>query len=144
MPFRQIVVDRKVLDSLKRRFLNHYPREYGEYGVGKAKHGLGWDTAHIHYFRDVEILKQHQDFVQYVDDNEDCEPEDSKRTVLLFIHSHPDTTCDPSDGDWKNLRDGEEPIMGVCGIRKTRSGRRFVSWGFWDKDGEQLELVIAE
>lgn len=63
-------------------------------------------------------------------------------SILGTIHTHPQDTAEPSDLDWQMREDGEL-VMGVCSIHKT-SKRRFVSFAFYNRSQEHVQLTIAE
>jgi hypothetical protein len=50
---------------------------------------------------------------------------------------------EPSELDWQSMRQDGELIMGVCAIRKTAK-RRFVSFAFFNRTREHVQLTIAE
>jgi proteasome lid subunit RPN8/RPN11 len=139
----ELVIDKRVLERLKRHLLRYYPQEHIEGLWGKIR----GDSARVYVIGEPNNINRHPDGCEW-----DAEPEehaeDIKLTYLGTVHSHPMTCAHPSDTDWKLLTESdeescEELILGVCGIRK-QGGRRFVSWKFFGKDGEPLELVIAE
>ena len=47
------------------------------------------------------------------------------------------------EAEWQSMKDDGEFIMGVCAIRKT-SRRRFVSFAFFNRGREHVQLTIAE
>ncbi len=136
----EVVVDRKVLVSFKRRALKAYPREILEQVVGK----LVATQARIYAFRDLE----HQGSKRVVTMDDDVNPmtegEDELRVSLLgTIHTHPQDTVEPSELDWQTMKEDGELIMAVCAIRKTAK-RRFVSFAFFNRSREHVQLTIAE
>ena len=136
----EVVVDRKVLGSFKRRALKAYPREILEQVVGN----MVGTQAHIYAFHDLE--QQGLKGVVMIDDdvNPMTEGEDELRfSILGTIHSHPQDTVEPSELDWQTMRQDGELIMGVCAIRKTDK-RRFVSFAFFNRSREHVQLTIAE
>ena len=136
----EVVVDRKVLSSFKRRALKAYPREILEQVVGK----MAGTQARIYAFRELE----HQGLRNAVVMDDDVNPmtegaEDLPLSILGTIHTHPQDTIEPSRLDWQSMREDKELIMGVCAIRKTAK-RRFVSFAFFNRGQEQVQLTIAE
>ena len=136
----EVVVDRKVLTSFKRRALKVYPREILEQVVGK----LVGTQARIYVFRDLEHQGQRDAVIMDDDVNPMTEGEDDLRfSILGTIHTHPQDTVEPSELDWQSMMQDKELIMGVCAIRKTAK-RRFVSFAFFNRDREHVQLTIAE
>jgi proteasome lid subunit RPN8/RPN11 len=139
----ELVVDKRVLEQLKRHLLRYYPKEHIEALWGRVR----GDSAHVYAIGELEKHKATSESVEY--EPEPAEHLEGTGYVMIgSVHSHPFTSAEPSDIDWHDfLRDedecAEDLVMGVCGIRK-QNGRRFVSWKFFNKDGEPLELVIAE
>ncbi len=136
----EAVVDRKVLASFKRRALKAYPREILEQVVGK----IVGAQARIFAFRDLEHQASRSGVVMDDDVNPMTEGEEGMRfTILGTIHTHPQDTIEPSDLDWQSMRQDGELVMGVCAIRKTAK-RRFVSFAFFNRNREHIQLTIAE
>ena len=136
----EVVVDRKVLGAFKRRALKAYPREIIEQVVGK----LVATQARIFAFRDLEHEASTSAVVMDVDINPMTEGEDAMPfTILGTIHTHPQDTVEPSELDWQTMRQDGELVMGVCAIRKTAK-RRFVSFAFFNRAREHVQLTIAE
>jgi proteasome lid subunit RPN8/RPN11 len=136
----EVVIDRKVLDSFKRRALEQYPREIFEQVVGR----ISGTQARIFAFRDLEHTANTRNVV--VDDDMDpmTEGEDESRLKILgTIHSHPQDTVEPSELDWETMKTDGELVMGICSIRKTAK-RRFVSFAFFGGNKQQLQLTIGE
>jgi proteasome lid subunit RPN8/RPN11 len=139
-PLTEVLVDRKVLDAFKRRALKLYPREFLEQIVGRV---VGTQVR-IYAFRELE----HEATKWEVVIDEDLDPmtdgEDTRHfDILGTIHTHPQSTIEPSDLDWEAMRRDRELVMGVCAIRKN-SIRRFVSFAFYDTAKTQLQLTVAE
>lgn len=63
--------------------------------------------------------------------------------ILGTIHTHPQDTIEPSELNWKTMKDDGELIIGICAIRKTAK-RRFVSFAFFNRSQEHVQLTIAE
>jgi proteasome lid subunit RPN8/RPN11 len=136
----EVVVDRKVLGSFKRRALQAYPREILEQVVGK----MVSTQLQIYAFRDLEHQGSNKAVVMDDDVNPMTEGEDSMPfSILGTIHTHPQDTIEPSELDWESMRQDGEHIMGVCAIRRTTK-RRFVSFAFFNRDREHVQLTIAE
>ena len=136
----EVIVDRKVLDSFKRRALKVYPREIFEQVVGR----ISRNQARIFAFRDLEHAANRQDVVVDDDMNPMTEGEDEKGfDILGTIHSHPQDTIEPSELDWETMKTDGELVMGICAIRKTAK-RRFVSFAFFGRNRQQLQLTISE
>lgn len=136
----EVLVDRKVLDSFKRRALNMYPREIFEQVVGRIS-GM---QARIFAFRDLEHVAKRRDVAVEDDMNPMTEGEDESRfDILGTIHSHPQDTIEPSELDWETMQTDAELVMGICSIRKTVK-RRFVSFAFFGRNRQQLQLTIGE
>src|ERR1043165_6159763 len=136
----EVVIDRKVLGEFKRRALKAYPREILEQVVGK----IVGTQARIFAFRDLEYQGSKRAVVMDDDVNPMTEGEDGMPyTILGTIHTHPQDTVEPSELDWTTMRDDGELIMGVCAIRKSAK-RRFVSFAFFNRDREHVQLTIAE
>jgi proteasome lid subunit RPN8/RPN11 len=136
----EVVIDRKVLLAFKRRALQAYPREILEQVVGK----MVGTQAHVYAFRDLE----HQASTSAVIMDEDVNPmtegeEGMNLSILGTIHTHPQDTVEPSELDWQSMRQDGELIMGVCAIRRTAK-RRFVSFAFFNRTREHVQLTIAE
>jgi proteasome lid subunit RPN8/RPN11 len=136
----EVVVDRKVLGSFKRRALRAYPREILEQVVGK----LVGTQARVFAFRDLE----HQGSTNAVIMDDDVNPMTEGEVGMPFailgtIHTHPQDTVEPSQLDWDSMRQDGELIMGVCAIRRTAK-RRFVSFAFFNREREHVQLTIAE
>ena len=136
----EVVVDRKVLDGFKRRALKLYPREFIEQIVGRIVDHQG----RIYAFRELE----HQATRYEVVIDEDMDPmtegeDESRYQILGTIHTHPQSTIEPSDIDWEAMARDGELVMGICAIRKTAK-RRFVSFAFYNVRKEQIQLTIAE
>ena len=55
----------------------------------------------------------------------------------------PGDTIEPSELDWETMKTDGELVMGICSIRKTAK-RRFVSFAFFGRNGQQLQLTIGE
>jgi proteasome lid subunit RPN8/RPN11 len=136
----EVVVDRKVLGAFKRRALRAYPREILEQVVGK----MVGAQARIFAFRELEYQASTSAVVMDEDVNPMTEGEEGLRfTILGTIHTHPQDTVEPSELDWQTMRQDGELIMGVCAIRKTAK-RRFVSFAFFNRVREHVQLTIAE
>lgn len=136
----EVVIDRKVLGAFKRRALKAYPREILEQAVGK----IVGTQARIYAFRDLE----HQASTSAVVMDDDVNPmtegkEGMRLTILGTIHTHPQDTVEPSELDWQSMSQDGELVMGVCAIRKTAK-RRFVSFAFFNRVQENVQLTIAE
>ena len=137
----EVIVDRKVLDSFKRRALKVYPREILEQVVGR----ISGTEARIFAFRDLEHVAKRGDVVVDDDMNPMTEGEDETRRfrILGTIHSHPQDTVEPSALDWETMETDGELVMGICAIRKTAK-RRFVTFAFFGRKRQQLHLTIGE
>ena len=136
----EVVIDRKVLTEFKRRALKAYPREILEQVVGQV---VG-KQARIFAFRELEHKGLKTAIVMDDDVNPMTEGEESlPYTILGTIHTHPQDTVEPRQLDWQSMKDDGELIMGVCAIRRT-SKRRFVSFAFFNRDREHVQLTIAE
>ncbi|MDT8067055.1 MAG: Mov34/MPN/PAD-1 family protein [Terriglobia bacterium] len=136
----EVVVDRKVLDGFKRRALQVYPLELLEQVVGRAVEG----QARVFAFQAIEHEATERDITLDDDVNPMTEGEDTKRyDILGTIHSHPMDTVEPSPLDWSSMKEDGELVMGVCSIRKTMK-RRFVSFAFFNRKREQIQLTISE
>lgn len=136
----EVVVDRKVLVDFKKRALRAYPNEIIEQVVGKT---VGTRLL-VFAFRDLEHKGERRAVVMDDDVNPMTEGEDSMPyTILGTIHTHPQDTVEPSELDWQSMKEDGELIMGVCAIRKTTK-RRFVSFAFFNRDREHVQLTIAE
>src|SRR5512140_3083718 len=96
----EIVVDRRVLGSFKRRALKAYPREILEQVVGK----IVGHQARIFAFRDLEYEASKNLVVMESDVNPMTENEDGMHlSILGTIHTHPQNTVEPSDLDWRSM-----------------------------------------
>jgi proteasome lid subunit RPN8/RPN11 len=139
-PLNEVVVDRKVLDAFKRRALKFYPREFLEQIVGR----IVGSQVRIYAFRELEHEATEWEVVIDEDLDPMTEGEDSRHyDILGTIHTHPQSSIEPSNLDWEAMnRDGEH-IMGICAIRRT-SKRRFVSFAFYNTDRSQMQLTIGE
>jgi proteasome lid subunit RPN8/RPN11 len=136
----EVVIDRKVLSAFKRRALKAYPREILEQVVGK----MAATQAHVFAFRDLEYQGERRAVVMDDDVNPMTEGEDTMPFAILgTIHTHPQDTVAPSELDWQSMKDDGELIMGVCAIRRTTK-RRFVSFAFFNREREHVQLTIAE
>ena len=136
----EVVIDRKVLGSFKKRALQAYPRELLEQVVGK----IVGTQARIFAFRELEHQASKRAVVMDDDVNPMTEGEEGMRfTILGTIHTHPQDTVEPSELDWQTMRQDGELVMGVCAIRKTAK-RRFVSFAFFNRVREHVQLTIAE
>jgi proteasome lid subunit RPN8/RPN11 len=137
----EVIVDRKVLASFKRRALKAYPRETFEQVVGR----ISGTQARIFAFRDLEHVANKQDVVVDDDMNPMTEGEDERGRfhILGTIHSHPQDTVEPSELDWETMKTDGELVMGICAIRKTAK-RRFVTFAFFGRNRQQLQLTIGE
>jgi proteasome lid subunit RPN8/RPN11 len=136
----EVVVDRKVLDAFKRRALKLYPREFLEQIVGRV---VG-TQARIYAFRELEHEATEWEVVIDEDLDPMTEGEDSRHfDILGTIHTHPQSSIEPSDIDWSAMKRDRELVMGICAIRRT-SKRRFVSFAFYNAEKTQLQLTIAE
>jgi proteasome lid subunit RPN8/RPN11 len=138
--FKEVVVDRKVLESFKRRALKLYPREFIEQIVGKiVDHQL-----RIYAFRELEHQATRYEVVIDEDVDPMTEGDDERRyQVLGSIHTHPQATIEPSDVDWQAMKRDGELLMGICAIRQT-TRRRFVSFAFYNRDKSLMQLTISE
>ncbi len=136
----EVVVDRKVLGSFKRRALKAYPREILEQIVGT----IAGTQARLFAFRDLEHQGLKTAVMMEDDVNPMTEGEDEMRfSILGTIHTHPQDTVEPSDLDWQTMRQDGELVMGICAIRRTAK-RRFVSFAFFNRNREHIQLTIAE
>lgn len=136
----EVVVDRKVLGAFKRRALQAYPREILEQAVGK----MVGSQARIFAFRDLESQGLRNVVLMDDDVNPMTEGEEGLHySILGTIHTHPQDTIEPSELDWQTMKEDGELIMGVCAIRKTAK-RRFVSFAFFNRSRENVQLTIAE
>ncbi len=136
----EVVVDRKVLEGFKRRALKVYPLELLEQVVGRVIEG----QARVFAFQAIEHEATERDITLDDDVNPMTEGEDARRyDILGTIHSHPMDTVEPSALDWSSMKEDGEFVMGVCSIRKTAQ-RRFVSFAFFNRKREQMQLTISE
>lgn len=136
----EVVVDRKVLGAFKRRALMAYPREILEQVVGK----MVGTQLRVFAFRDLEHQGTNRTVVMDDDMNPMTEGDVGEPFAILgTIHTHPQDTVEPSELDWQSMRQDGELIMGVCAIRRT-SKRRFVSFAFFNRDHDHVQLTIAE
>ncbi len=136
----EVVIDRKILSAFKRRALKAYPREILEQVVGK----IVGTQARVFAFRDVEHKGERRAVVMDDDVNPMTEGDDLiTYSILGTIHTHPQDTVEPSELDWQSMKDDGELIMGVCAIRRTTK-RRFVSFAFFNREREHVQLTIAE
>ncbi len=136
----EIVVDAKVLDGFKRRALKAYPVELLEQIVGRVVEG----QARVFAFQAIEHDATERDITLDDDVNPMTEGEDARRyDILGTIHSHPMDTVEPSPLDWSSMKEDGELVMGVCSIRRT-ARRRFVSFAFFNRKKEQMQLTISE
>jgi proteasome lid subunit RPN8/RPN11 len=136
----EVLIDRKVLTEFKRRALKAYPREILEQVVGKV---VG-KQLRIYAFRDLEHNGLKTAIVMDDDVNPMTEADDSlPYSILGTIHTHPQDTVEPSELDWRSMKEDGELIMGVCAIRRTTK-RRFLSFAFFNRDREHVQLTIAE
>lgn len=136
----EVVIDRKVLTGFKRRALKAYPREILEQVVGKV---VG-TQARIFALRDLEYQGSNTAIVMDDDVNPMTEGDGGTRfDILGTLHTHPQDTVEPSELDWQSMRQDGELIMGVCAIRRT-ARRRFVSFAFYNREREHIQLTIAE
>ncbi len=136
----EVVVDRKLLASFKRRALKAYPREILEQVVGT----IVGTQARIFAFRDLEHEGQKRTVLMDEDINPMTEGEDGLRyDILGTIHTHPQDTVEPSELDWQTMRQDGELIMGICAIRRTTK-RRFVIFAFFNREKDHVQLTIAE
>ena len=136
----EVVVDRKLLESFKRRALKAYPREILEQVLGK----MAGSQARIFAFRDLEHTANREAVVMDDDVNPMTEGEgESPYDILGTIHTHPQDTIEPSDLDWRTMKEDGELIMGICAIRKTAK-RRFVSFAFFNRGQDHVQLTVGE
>ena len=136
----EVVIDRKLLGSFKRRALRAFPREILEQVVGRV---VG-TQARIYAFRDLEHEASGGKVFMDEDVNPMTEGEDLTRfSVLGTIHSHPQDTIEPSELDWQSMQQDGELVMGICAIRRTAK-RRFVSFAFFNRSREHVQLTIGE
>lgn len=137
---REVIIDRKVLEAFKRRALKLYPLEFLEQIIGRIIDG----QARIYAFRELE----HEATRFEVTIDEDLDPMtegegDTRYDIMGTIHTHPQSTIEPSEIDWEAMKRDRELVMGICAIRKTTK-RRFVSFAFYNRDREQLQFTVAE
>lgn len=136
----EVLVDRKVLDAFKRRALKFYPREFLEQIVGR----IVGSQVRIYAFRELEHEATEWEVVIDEDLDPMTEGEDSRHyDILGTIHTHPQSSIEPSNLDWEAMKRDGEHIMGICAIRRT-SKRRFVSFAFYNTDRTQMQLTISE
>ncbi len=136
----EVVIDRKVLTAFNRRALRAYPREILEQVIGK----MVGTQARVFAFRDLEHKGERRAVVMDDDVNPMTEGEEGLRYEILgTIHTHPQDTVEPSELDWDSMKQDGELIMGVCAIRRTTK-RRFVSFAFFNREREHVQLTIAE
>lgn len=136
----EVLIDRKVLTDFKRRALRAYPREILEQVVGQV---VG-KQVRIFAFRELEYKGLKNAIVMDDDINPMTEGDEAlPYSILGTIHTHPQDTVEPSDLDWQSMKEDGELIMGVCAIRRTTK-RRFVSFAFFNRDREHVQLTIAE
>lgn len=136
----EVVVDRKVLDAFKRRALKFYPREFLEQIVGR----IVGAQVRVYAFRELEHEATKWEVVIDEDLDPMTEGEDSRHyDILGTIHTHPQSSIEPSDLDWEAMKRDGEHIMGICAIRRT-SKRRFVSFAFYNTERAQIQLTIGE
>ncbi len=136
----EVLVDRKVLDAFKRRALKFYPREFLEQIVGR----IVGSQVRIYAFRELEHEATEWEVVIDEDLDPMTEGADSRHyDILGTIHTHPQSSIEPSNLDWEAMKRDGEHIMGICAIRRT-SKRRFVSFAFYNTDRTQVQLTISE
>src|SRR5512147_2721060 len=99
----EVLVDRKVLDAFKRRALELYPREFLEQIVGRV---VGTQVR-VYAFRELEHEATKWEVVIDEDLDPMTEGEDTRHfDILGTIHTHPQSTIEPSDdghriGAWR-------------------------------------------
>jgi proteasome lid subunit RPN8/RPN11 len=135
----EVVIDRRVLDTFKRRAFKALPLEYAEILWGTIK---GY-SVHVCAAEPMELFDQGKNTVDYEYEH----PPGTKagRYMLLgSIHTHPHPyACVPSEDDIERAEYDKEVIWGILAIRK-RGKRRFSTVRFWSTADGEMEVVIAE
>jgi proteasome lid subunit RPN8/RPN11 len=141
-PIFEVVVDKKVLASFRRRALKAYPNEYIETIWGKLK----GNTAYVFVFHAMEH-EATPVAIKLDSEHEHHEEESMSSTMELLgtIHTHPgkDSIPFPSETDIQTHLSEAEPIMGIMAINK-RGKRRFTSVNFFCGSGKPVLTTIAE
>lgn len=138
---RQVLIDKSVLNAFKRRALRRYPNELLEIALGKVE----GEAVHIYAFEQIEHTATDRSIEMDDDAHPTQDQDEYEHTILGTVHSHPDDDFRPSLLDKRSAKKDGEIVYGICAIRKSTSGRRLVSWGFWSGATHHLlELVIAE
>lgn len=127
----KILIDKREIVKLKRRFLKAYPKERIELVWGKFKKP---DEFHIYIFDSIPYKSTHN-WVDY-DESEPQISSDHAATrglVLLgSIHSHPDCfDASPSEYDYDEGVKSGELISGIAVINQNSKGRRSVKIRWW-------------
>ena len=139
MGLSEVVIDRRVLDTFKRRAFKAYPREYAEqvWGAIKGK------SAHICAAEPIELTEQTRHTVDY-DFEQPPGTKSGKYVLLGSFHTHPPPyDTQPSDNDIQSAVEDGELVWGILAIRK-RGKRRFSTVRFWSTADGEMEVVIAE
>lgn len=139
MTVTRIVLDRKLLDGFKKRALKKYPNEYMEVMLGEISRG----KARIFSFQDFDHSGTPTNIIT---DDDACHNEDREafdQPILGSLHTHPNGIAQPSELDLQTAAEDGEKVWGICAISK-RKNRRYVSWGFFDTEGQAVELILSE
>ena len=124
----KVHVDYNALRRFKRYASRKYPNEV--FGIL-----LGHKFKNFIVIKDIHIPKiKESAYAWVIPDYEDVDRIISEHhlTHLGDIHSHPNYTATPSEGDYQTWDVRETPIMGILSIRK-RAKYKTTELTFWQK-----------
>ena len=132
----KVNVSQDVLSSFRRRAFRRYPREYMETIWGRVKGG----EAYIYAFHPIRH-ESDRESVWYdpaeIEEQRDEEAPLEKMVLLGTIHTHPDSSIEPTQSDWETARVDGDMIIGICQIVMSK-GRRTSRIRFYSEPIDEL------
>jgi proteasome lid subunit RPN8/RPN11 len=132
----KVNVSQDVLSSFRRRALRRYPKEYMETVWGQVKGG----EAYIYAFHPIKH-KSDNESIEYepveIEEQRDEEAPLEKMMLLGTIHTHPDSSIEPSQSDWETARVDGDMLLGICQIVMSK-GRKSTRVLFYSEPIDEL------
>ncbi len=132
----KVNVSQDVLSSFRRRAFRRYPKEYMETIWGRVKGG----EAYIYAFHPIRH-EGDRESVRYepaeIEEQRDEEAPLEKMVLLGTIHTHPDSSIEPTQSDWETARIDGDMIIGICQIVMSK-GRKSSRIRFYSEPIDEL------
>lgn len=158
MDVHRIVIEKKVLESFKRRAFKEFPNEHIEALLGRLQITNDMNVLSIYAFEKLDKEKAEKRIVVYSMAEEEIEAGTSLK-YFGTLHTHPKSRLEPSDEDWKSFLHTSQveeqlvngyysqvlldEVMGIMYIDR-KAKQKFSGIAFYNRQGNQIEVVISE